>query len=211
MPKRRVKLLNLLRYLIISWIFSGFLTGCGSNSSTSASTKPLAVYKFSATVSHVGTNFFLPITTGDAISGSFSYLPDEAFSNTTSARAIYRQKSPAFIQIDLGTITLNADLNTKPDGTGGYNIEIHNDSVAGQSVDALYFFAADAQLAESYGLASIGMSFSFLDSTHSAINNANLLGDIDINKFDAHTLNIFGSNDIQSLTAAQITSLTRIQ
>jgi len=153
----------------------------------------------------------LPIAVGDAVSGSFSYLPDATLSNNTSASTSYRQKSPAFVQIRLGSITLNSNLNTNTDGTGGYNIEVHNDSVAGQPLDALYLFAADTQVAESYGLASIGITFSLLDITHTATNNTALLGDIDINKFDLHNLNIYGNHDIQSQTTAQITSLTRIQ
>jgi hypothetical protein len=206
---------RLVKSLFLSCVISGLLSGCGSNagdSSSLPSTQPLAVYNFSAIVSHVGNNFFLPIVVGDAVSGSFSYRPDATLSNNTSASTSYQQKSPAFVQIRLGSITLNSDLNPNTDGTGGYNIGVNNNyAAAGQPLDALYLSAKDTQVAASYGLASIGMTFSFLDITSTAMNNTALSGDIDINKFDFHKLNIYGNHDIQGLTTAQITSLTRIQ
>jgi hypothetical protein len=206
--------INQIKTLIIFLIVIGLLTGCGGSqgdTTTSSTTQPLTVYKFTATVSHVGSNFFLPIAVGDSISGSFSYLPDGNGINITSNSAAYQQKAPASVQVLLGSVSLNGDLNFNNDGPGGYNIEVDNDSVAGQPQDAIYIFSRDTQIAKTYGLASIGMTFSFVDITKTALDSTALLSDIDISKFDHCTLGVYGNSGIQSLTTAQITSLTRVQ
>jgi hypothetical protein len=213
-----------LKLIMLSLVL-GIIFGCGGgqdNSNTTTTSSPnsstpstpptvtLSEYQFVATVDlEMGTPPF-PVAVGDTVTGTFTFNPSIKDSHILSTQGGYVQKSPATVQVKLGSITLNADLNNWL----GYVITVmDNDASVSPTRDIFSWYVNDTALAVSYGLDYIQAGFSLTDFTATAFSSDAMPLDINSSNYSGGNLFISGSKGHASLwnLRSQITSVTKVQ
>ncbi|MCM2358156.1 MAG: hypothetical protein NDI77_08400, partial [Geobacteraceae bacterium] len=173
---------QLLRAFIWAGIFVSAVTGCGGGQSdtiAAQNSSSLIVYQFTATIeSYVDSWAPFPATVGDVITGTFSYDPN-----------VSTQKAPAGVQVKIGSITLNSDLNSL-----NSPIVIQNDlqhpplplpdgSLSNKS-DEFQWITNDTSVAAQYGLDWIQTSIVLEDSTGTVFSDSRIPANLNLSQFN---------------------------
>jgi hypothetical protein len=181
-----IKLVN-ISFLIL--FLSGFVFGCGGGTDTADPV--LSEYQFFATITSLGggTPPF-PANIGDTVTGTFSFDPTVQDSTVSPTVGWYTQTDPASVKIEVGSVTIEADLNSY-----GYGIQIFDNTDSDITRDSIQWYITDSFLAASYGLDRIGAAFQLRDSTQTVFTSDGLPDNLDINNFDHGNLALSGSTD----------------
>ena len=202
---------KLIKSSIFSFLLTAVILGCsGSSGDSIAATPTLTEYQFSATIDLVMATPPFPVALGDTVTGTFSYDPTVKDTAVSPSAGAYVQKVPATVQVIIGSVTLNADLNNWL----GYVIGVKdNDSSVSPTRDILSWYVNDTLLAASYGLDYIQLGFSLTDLTASVFNNAAMPDDINLRDYSNGYLFISGSKNNAGLwnLRSKVNSITRVQ
>ena len=177
---------------------------------TTADCSALTKYQFSATVDlKQGTPPF-PVAKGDMVTGTFTFDPSVKDTYISPTQGKYVQQSPTSVQVILGEITINADLNNRL----GYYITItDNDSSVKPTRDIFSWFVNDTVLAASYGLDYIQSGFSLTDYTAAVFNGDAMPDNLTLSNFSRGNLFLSGSKGGAGLwnLRSQIISVDLVQ
>ena len=129
----------------------------------------LVEYQFFATIDTISGTPPFPVSIGDTVTGTFSLDPTvQDTADGVSDQGIYPQTESATVQVQVGAVTINADL----DNSLGYKIRIDdNDSSIVPIRDSFMWAVNDTSLAASYDLDHIQVNLSFYDYTAAMFNS----------------------------------------
>lgn len=179
-------------------------------SSIDGNSPSLINYQFTGKIERYSEKYApFPLAVGDMITGTFSYFPIGGI-----------QKFPAGARINIGSITLNADMNiegvpfiiTIENGTPLSEKQKNNHSF---SHDVFRWTLNDTVVGSQYEIDGIQAIFQLEDTTSTVFHDNKLPIDINLNDFN-HPRIVFSKSGPEKNTSAwfcevKITSLTRVE
>jgi hypothetical protein len=173
----------------------------------------LTTYRFTAKIDLLGGTPPFPAALGDTVTGTFTLDPTIADLCAVPYQGTYVQKAPATVQVVLGSITVNADLQNWI----GYKISVtDNDPNMVPSRDTFSWYVNDTVLASTYGLDYIQAGFYLDDVTGNVFHSDAMPASLNLADFDVRNLFLSGIKTIDKSPnclwnlRAQITSLVQL-